>query len=86
MFFVTQSHDVELPPYKTVSDSLNRNFRVKDNGSSDNPITVRFSSGLQIGNFIKFLQLHAAMIWDSEIESEKFFIRVNNSEYFSLRF
>ena len=84
MYFVTQSPDSELPPYKTVADNLNRNFRVKDNGSAEYPITVKFNSGLQIGNFIKFLHLHSAIIWDPQHESEKLYIRINDSQYYPL--
>ena len=84
MYFVSQPAANELPLYETISNSLNNFYRLRDNGSAENPFTLRFASGLQIENFIKFLHVHAPVIWDPEHESDKLFISVNESQYFPI--
>jgi hypothetical protein len=82
IFFVGRPPKTTSPPYATVVQALNIIFSVSGNGNAQQPISLRFASGKQIGNFLHFIQAHANVIWNGLPPAVRMHCKVEDSEYF----
>lgn len=87
MYFVSRPPRSTAPPYATVVGELSPAFTLNLNGDQLNPITVRFPSGKQIGNCLRFLDDHSNVIWNGGAPSGRIVmhISIENSAFFPFR-
>ena len=87
MYFVSRPPRSTAPPYVTVVGELSPAFTLNLNGDHVNPITVRFPSGKQIGNCLRFLDDHSHVIWNDGAPLGQIVMhcRIENSNFFPIR-
>jgi hypothetical protein len=83
MYFVRRWSRSQSPAYALVVEELNHMDHLAENGTPQQPRTVRFASLQQLGNFHSFIQQHAAVIWGGQAAQVRMHMSIEGSNYFT---
>lgn len=86
MYFARLGPRSTPPPYATVLENLDPNISMIGNGTVVAPVSARFASGKQIGNFLEFLEAHKGPLGWVGNPIVRFYCRIENSRYFPVRY